>query len=416
MKITQFTEDARVLLIINDLKVELEGKQYSDVIDDQNHQYVDLVQEGGGTLGIALLGYVYVLEQMGIRFLQLAGTSAGAINTMLMAAAGNIDNKKSELIIDRLANKNLFDFVDGDNDAKEFIDALLHKVSMVKLLVKGTQVVDNFRDDLGLNPGMNFHHWIKNQLNQCGIKNLGDLLALREKGVAEKNTLKFRNKPTQIVSPDNYARIALIAADITTGSKFILPEMAELLYANPLAASPADFVRASMSVPMFFQPFCIKQIPNNVEQWNKWNKKTGLNTSVPSEVMFMDGGIISNFPISIFHQNDSIPSAPTFGIKIGQDKTTLNKNETVFSILGSIFNTARYSQDDDFLRTHDDYKHLIGYIETGSHNWLNFNLSDDDKVDLFYRGAEAAAKFLHSFNWEEYKKIRKLKMTVNVQF
>lgn len=57
------------------------GKVVSDIVsaDDEPIQYVDLVQKGGGVLGVALVGYVYVLEQAGIRFLKLAGTSAGAI-------------------------------------------------------------------------------------------------------------------------------------------------------------------------------------------------------------------------------------------------------------------------------------------------------------------------------------------------
>src|SRR5689334_17456764 len=78
--------------ILDDLKAEvaaneLKGKKFtvSDVYDANNHQYVDLVQEGGGVWGIALLGYTYILEKMGIRFFSLAGTSAGSINTILLA-------------------------------------------------------------------------------------------------------------------------------------------------------------------------------------------------------------------------------------------------------------------------------------------------------------------------------------------
>ncbi len=413
MKITQFTEEARVLSVINDLKEEVDGKQFSDVIDEQNHQYVDLVQEGGGTLGVSLLGYVYVLEQMGIRFLQLAGTSAGAINTMLMAASGTIDDSKSEWILNRLNNKDLYDFVDGDSDAKDFINALLNKSSNIKLAIKGVQVIDNFKDDLGLNPGSNFYNWMKTLLGQCGIKNLGDLQALRSRGVSPNNRLKLRPNNSATVDSIDFARIAIISADITTGSKIVFPEMADLFYANPQLANPADFVRASMSVPMFFHPFRINHIPVSVEQWIKWNTKLGLNTNIPSEVMFMDGGIISNFPISIFHKNDQIPFAPTFGIKIGRDKTVLNKNETIFSMIGSVFNTARFSQDDEFLRNHEDYKHLIGYIDTGNHNWLNFSLSDDDKIDLFCRGAKAASDFIKSFNWDKYKKMRATKLSIS---
>ena len=37
---------------------------YSDVIDENGNQYIDLVQEGGGVLGIALVGYTYILESV----------------------------------------------------------------------------------------------------------------------------------------------------------------------------------------------------------------------------------------------------------------------------------------------------------------------------------------------------------------
>src|ERR1700737_3301754 len=50
----------------------------SDVLDGDDQQYVHLVQKGGGVLGVALVGYTYMLEMMGIRFLRLADTSAGA--------------------------------------------------------------------------------------------------------------------------------------------------------------------------------------------------------------------------------------------------------------------------------------------------------------------------------------------------
>ena len=48
----------------------------SDIRDKFGKQYVDLVQEGGGVHGVALAGYTYVLEKMGIGFMKMAGTSA----------------------------------------------------------------------------------------------------------------------------------------------------------------------------------------------------------------------------------------------------------------------------------------------------------------------------------------------------
>jgi NTE family protein len=410
MKITDFTENGLVLNILEELKETISpDKNFSDIIDDKGNQYVDLVQEGGGVLGVALVGYVYVLEQMNIRFLSLAGTSAGSINTLLMAAAGRMDEAKSTWILECLCNKKLYDFVDGDKDAREFIDALLGDVSNLKLALKGSQVVDNFRDDFGLNPGKNFHDWMKNLLNQKKIKNMDDLRQLRELGLTDGNHLKNRLTNTAYTSMGDIAQLAIIAADITTQSKIVFPEMSELLYANPGKANPADFARASMSIPFFFQPFRISGIPSGPDSWRKWHTMTGLNASIPAEVLFMDGGIISNFPIDIFHTNYKVPDAPTFGVKIGLDKAEINQNKKFFSLIGSVFNTARFSSDDNFLRTNPDFRHLIGYIDPGNHNWLNFGLTDEAKVDLFIRGAQSAAMFLNSFNWEKYKGIRKIK-------
>ena len=190
--------------------------------------------------------------------------------------------------------------------------------------------------------------------------------------------------------------------------------MSELFYTNPEKANPADFARASMSIPFFFQPFRISNLPSGVDAWRKWNQMTGLHASIPNEVLFMDGGIISNFPIDIFHNNTKVPESPTFGVKIGLDKAEINENKKFFSLIGSVFNTARFSSDDNFLRTNPDFRHLIGYIDTGNHNWLNFGLSEEAKIDLFIRGAQSAAAFLTNFDWIKYKKMREVKKELYV--
>jgi len=88
MKVSQFTENKRVKAAIGALQNHWKttNKKVSDIVDDDNNQYVDLVMEGGGVLGIALVGYTYALESVGIRFLGVGGTSAGAINAMLVVA------------------------------------------------------------------------------------------------------------------------------------------------------------------------------------------------------------------------------------------------------------------------------------------------------------------------------------------
>src|SRR5262245_20451428 len=147
-----YTDDARVLTALQELRASLGGAtpQWSDIVDDAGNQYVDIVMEGGGVLGIALVGYTYALEQMGIRFLSAGGTSAGAINALLLAAVDDVGTAKSERLLDILGTLDMFAFVDGDGDARDMVRALIDwdHTGAVKLAWKAAQVIDNLREDL----------------------------------------------------------------------------------------------------------------------------------------------------------------------------------------------------------------------------------------------------------------------------
>lgn len=123
MTIQDFIVNSQVPSILRELEEDrISDRIFSDVVDEEKRQYVDLVQEGGGVLGIALLGYTYVLEKMGIRFYSLAGTSAGAINTMLLAALGKTSDPKSTKVLKILADQDLYAFIDGPGYAKKVIE------------------------------------------------------------------------------------------------------------------------------------------------------------------------------------------------------------------------------------------------------------------------------------------------------
>ena len=61
-----------------------------------NDKFCDLVCEGGGIKGIALLGAIYYLNEQGYEFKKIAGTSAGAIVASLLAV-GYKGNELKEL-------------------------------------------------------------------------------------------------------------------------------------------------------------------------------------------------------------------------------------------------------------------------------------------------------------------------------
>lgn len=410
MQVKYFTENDTVRKIIKELKTK--NLIVSDVLDSEGHQYVDLVQEGGGVLGIALLGYTYVLEQVGIRFFSLAGTSAGAINTLLLASVDTVEKPKTEKIIELIANKNLYDFVDGPFFVKLLVKAFRtnkEDTSLPKKIVKKIiivlwtiiwviPVVVYLFIKKGLNRGKNFRDWVTDILNQNNINSYNDLKNIRN----APDNISIRPGGT-VTNSKLKPGLKIITSEVTTESKIIFPEMNLLIWSEPGKVNPADYLRASMSIPVFFQPYKIKVENKN---HNDWPAKVNFEGKPPETVYFVDGGVLSNFPIDSFHNPDIVPRLPTFGIKLGSDRDKVTKVKSLMKFLMSIFNSARHVLDDQFLLQNKDYKLLIKKINIGEHNWLNFSISDKDKLDLFCRGAKAASEFLTNFDWNNYKKIR----------
>ena len=143
--------------------------RFSDVMDDKGNQYVDLVQEGGGVLGIALVGYTYILEQAGIRFYSLAGTSAGSINTLLMAGLAKPGEPTSEKIIQIIGEKNFFDFVDGPSAIKKLVQKKIENGGSIfwNVVWNALKIFRLVKHKLGVNPGDHFEEWLTKALKDA---------------------------------------------------------------------------------------------------------------------------------------------------------------------------------------------------------------------------------------------------------
>lgn len=391
-EITQLVKEARQL--------KESKKQFSDIYDEEGNQYIDLVQEGGGVLGIALVGYTYILEQAGIRFCSLAGTSAGAINTMFMAGMSYIGEPVAVKILDILSNKNLFDFVDGPRGIKRLIQRKIDgKGGLIwGLLWNSIALYFQLKKHLGLNPGKDFENWMTRHLISEGIHNYGDLKAKRSQ------LPQLYHRLHQAIAP---AKLAIITSEVTTHTKVDFPRMGRLYWKDLEEVCPAKFVRASMAVPYFFYPYVIKDIPDQGKNAQKnWIKYAGYSGEVPPEAKFVDGGLLSNFPINIFHEN-KVPSRPTFGVRLSVYRKSYSKADSFFGFGGAMISTMRQIYDYDFILKNPDYKHLICHIDADEEfNWLNFDMKFNRQKQLFLLGAEKGLGFLKKFNWEDYKKVR----------
>jgi NTE family protein len=402
MDATDFTQHPEVQKILQDLREEHSRKQFSDIVDDAGNQYVDLVMEGGGVLGIALVGYTFVLEQMGIRFLRVGGTSAGSINALLVCALGTPAECKSEKIARALANLPLYDFMDGNWLARKFVDALISREWLPVRIIAGILSLPVLIPHLGLNPGKFFQNWLSGVLRAAGITSTQELHA-------RMRTLPrgLRTRDGAILSAEEAdCYPAIVAADVSTETKVDFPRMASLYWADPAVVNPALYVRASMSIPFFFFPLRVHNVPQGPSARRNWEGLAGFDGEIPSVCTLVDGGIMSNFPIDLFHSHDKIPLAPTFGAKLGSARRNIHRIQNPLSLTGAVFDAARHTLDYDFITRHPDYRNLVAHIDTEGHNWLNFVMNDEQKIDLFLRGARAAAEFLARFDWARYRAIR----------
>ncbi|WP_312993804.1 patatin-like phospholipase family protein [Chryseobacterium flavum] len=485
------------------LHENISSREFSDLLDHSGNQYVEFVQEGGGVWGSALVGYLYGLEIFGIRFLKVAGTSAGAINTILIAACKTKEEAKSELIKDILFSWNFADFMDGKTYVKTTLHAMLNNKNFftvnaviaavlfiilisIPFVVSSETILNaklmfliplvpaiilffcikklyhNFRkENSGLNPGNVFLNTMKNALDSFGIKTVAKL---NEKFIRKEHHLNLnyrygngqeyytmalqsieniKSKNQEHIDQTRYkifyesaanndyyknnpfyqlrSEYVIITTDINAKIKVELPTMANLYWSEEELKhiSPAEFVRASMSVPFFFEPFQ-KRI-NKDDDSVKYAWKFWMNTkqeNINPVGIFIDGGSISNFPIDLFHADEVFyPRMPLFGVQLTSDSDLLSEKgktseeilKTPFSYAGNIISTLKGFNDKTFLTKHSFY-HLfsIQTVNCGTSSWLNFFMKKEEKEELFNRGFQAALDFLNRFDWEKYKYERML--------
>jgi NTE family protein len=237
--------------------------------------------------------------------------------------------------------------------------------------------------NFGINPGVYFKTWVKKVLAELKITTTGTLL---NDCMGPVNLLKPDN-----TSDESSRRIVLITSNVSFGRIEKFPDKAGNYWTSSDLVNPAEYVRATMSIPFFFEVY----IPDAT---------SGSSVTNPSR--FVDGGMLSNFPIREFHVATA-PRYPTFGIKLGLTQTAgYDPDQNMLNYILSYFSTYKRFYDNEYLLTNPEVSQLISAVDTGPANWLNFHMKDAEKQDLFTRGALAACGFLKDFDWENYKQVR----------
>ncbi len=317
----------------------------------------DVVLEGGGVKGIALVGAISVLEERGYRLQKVAGTSAGSIVGALVAA-GTPAARLQEMM--------------RGVDYRRFQDPPL----LGRLLLPGKVAQVLLRK--GWCRGDYLRSWIGDMLAERDVRTFADL------------RLTDAGADAALRDPDRGFRFVAMASDLTQGELVRLPWAYRPRFGmEPDEMSVADAVRASMAIPYFFIPARCPDKRNGGRAW------------------LVDGGMLSNFPVDVFDRTDGRPPRwPTFGIKlsasgapaVNQVHGVVSLSKAMLSTMTGFYDRLHFNQPDVLSRTI--------FIDTSGVRATDFRLTDATAERLYESGRSAAERFLETWHFEEYANAR----------
>ena len=319
----------------------------------------DLVLEGGGVKGIALVGALKVLEEHGYTFPRVAGTSAGAIVGSLVAAGVPADQLQAIML---------------ETNFNEFMDE-----SAIQRYTgpAGTAYGLLFRQ--GVYEGDYFLDYLRELLSKAGVDTFDQLEVESDDGSA--------------LPPEARHRLVVMASDIRRNELVRLPWDLERLYqVDPGDLSVASAVRASMAIPFFFRPF--------------YMRRAGAKGRAARHTL-VDGGMLSNFPIDVFDRKDgSAPRWPTFGLKLSarvEDKTPEGSEDVDGSVaqVKAMIKTMTGFHDAQHVGRPEVIDRTI-FIDNLGVSTVDFDLDRETQDKLYESGRSAATKFLEGWDFDEY--------------
>lgn len=321
--------------------------------------YKNLVMEGGGVRGIAYAGAIEVLEQKGIlvNIENVGGSSAGAIAGLLVAL--NYSSMEIDSILDPLR-------IQEFNDGK----FLFGKIKRVK-------------KQFGLFKGDKIQSW------------LSDLIAAK----TGKPDLTFLQLHELHLKNKNFKDLYCTGTNITQQRTEVfswktMPDM-----------KLSTGVHISSCIPFYFVPVAIDSAGNEVDT----KKDSTFN-------LFVDGGMLANYPISLFDSSDSgvnpltaekvFYNPETLGLKLEREEQVKYFNEkntaiapySIHSMKGytvAVMNLIMEGLNRKSYHLKNERDRTI-YISYGDLSGRLRKMSSKDKKLLHENGVKAAKDFFEN--------------------
>ena len=316
----------------------------------------DLVLAGGGVKGIGHAGAIAALRERGYAFPRVAGTSAGAIVGALVAAGMTVP--RIEEVIRGVS-------------WRRFRDPSMR--DRIPLVGPGASVLLQN----GIYEGRYLREWLGNELAALGVSTFTDL----------------RVDDPQADGDDTW-QLVVMAADITRGELVRLPWDCSRYGLEPDDLPVVDAVRASMSIPIFFEPFTLTHA----------NGETST---------LVDGGLLSNYPLDVFDRTDGrAPRWPTFGVTLLPRMPAGNlelfpglgalRGRGLPHYLESLVTTTIVGRDQGYLAKAWVQVRSIE-VDAADVGVVDFDVDDTREAALYESGRVAAEAFLSTWDFEAYK-------------
>ncbi|MFC6288492.1 patatin-like phospholipase family protein [Nocardioides sp. GCM10027113] len=329
----------------------------------QSGPAADLVLEGGGVKGIALVGAVQPLVDAGYTFPRIAGTSAGAIVGAVLAGLQRSGESPGRLL-DIARTLDYVRFRDRGVPGR-YLGPLGLLTDWVSLVVEG-----------GAYEGEYLHDWLTGVLGDLGVSTFGDL---RRDDAGDDGAVHHRWS------------LVVTASDLSRRRLVQLPWDYAEYDLDPDEMPVADAVRASASIPFFFEPVTLR--------------------SPRGEATLVDGGLLANYPIGIFDRLDEQPPRwPTIGVRLdalglggGPDapEPPVRPVRGPLSLGVSLVQTAIEACQAEHVLEPCNIDRSV-FVDTADVSGLDFDLDDDDRDRLLAAGREAALAFLKTWDYEAW--------------
>jgi predicted acylesterase/phospholipase RssA len=225
--------------------------------------------------------------------------------------------------------------------------------------------------------------WLQPILDELGVQTFADL------------KIDQSDDPGMTLPANRRYRLVVHTSDITRG------ELVRLPWDYAYYGLPADeqgvagAVRASMSIPFFFEPVTIQANEASIDVAMPDGSVIRQHYDAGT-VTWTHGGMLRNFPIGAFDRVDGQPARwPTIGIKLSSLPTRFGATQASRTALSVAIRALHTIMNEwDRYNVEETTAARTIFVDNAGLKATQFDLGPDQQDELFINGVRAATRFI----------------------